>query len=130
MLDIQIALSGPNWHQPICVRFYGYYPGCNALSSHPSLFIINTEDFKVSVPADKLNEIMNLCKQWQSKSRCNKRDLQSLLYITKCVKASRPFLNHMLDFLRQADKQSQKLLTENFKRDLHWFTTFLPKFNG
>ena len=83
--------------------------------------IINTENFTVSVPAEKLNEIMNLCQQLQSKSRCNKCDLQSLLgrllYITKCVKASRPFLNRMLDLLRQADKQSQILLTE--KWELH-----------
>ena len=38
MLDIRIALSGPHWHQPICLRFYGYYPGCSALSSHQFLF--------------------------------------------------------------------------------------------
>ena len=34
--------SSPNWHQPICVNIYGYYPDCIALSSHPFLFLIVT----------------------------------------------------------------------------------------
>ena len=65
---------------------------------------------------------------------CNKHDLQSLLgrllYVTKCVKASRPFLNRMLELLRQADKQNKIVLTQDFHRDLNWFGQFLTKFNG
>ena len=44
-----------------------------------------------------------------SKKTSNKRELQlllgKLLYVTKCVRASRPFLNRMLDILRAAHKQ-------------------------
>ena len=29
-----------HWHQPICLRFYGYYPGCSGLSSHQFLFYV------------------------------------------------------------------------------------------
>ena len=50
--------------------------------------------------------------------------------LIKCVKASRPFLNYMLELLRKADKQIKIALTEEFKRDFHWFVTFLPKLNG
>ena len=45
MLDIQIALFSPSWHQPICMRFYGYYPGCIALSSHLFLFYASFKIF-------------------------------------------------------------------------------------
>ena len=96
--------------------------------------IINTENFTISVPEEKLAQIKQVCAQWQHKAHCSKRDLQSLLgrllYVTKCVKASRPFLNRMLELLRQADKQEKVVLTEDFHRDLNWFARFLIKFNG
>ena len=56
--------------------------------------------------------------------------LGKLLYITKCVRISRPFLNHMLDVLRAADKLTKISLSMDFKRDLNWFQKFLPRFNG
>ena len=63
-----------------------------------------------------------------------KRELQSLLgkllYVTKCVCASRPFLNRMMDTLRAAHKQDTIVIDCEFRRDLNWFTKFLPKFNG
>ena len=96
--------------------------------------IINTENFTVSVPDEKLAEIKQVCSQWQNRAYCNKRDLQSLLdkllYVTKCVKAPRPFLNRMLELLRQSDKQDKIVLKEDFHRDLHWFNQFLTQFNG
>ena len=96
--------------------------------------VIDTEEFTISVPENKLIEIKQLCDLWCTKRVCNKRDLQSLLgrllYITKCVKASRPFLNRMLEILRQTDKQSKINLDEAFLRDLKWFQKFLTTFNG
>ena len=59
--------------------------------------IIKTQNFTLSVPDENLAEIKQVCSQWKNKAHCNKRDLQSLLgrllYVTKCVKASRSFLN-------------------------------------
>ena len=63
-----------------------------------------------------------------------KTELQSilgkLLYISKCVKSSRVFLNHMLDLLRSMGNQKVINLTPGFKRDLRWFQEFVPHFNG
>ena len=96
--------------------------------------VIDTEKFTISVPEGKLHEITSLCHQWASKRTCSKHDLQSLLgrllYVTKCVRASRPFLNCMLEVLRQADKQEKITLDEAFARDLNCFQKFLVTFNG
>ena len=96
--------------------------------------IINTENFTISVPEEKLAKIKQVCSQWKHKEQGYKRDLQSLqgrlLYVTKYVKMSRPFLNRMLELLRQADKQKKIVLTEDFHRDLNWFGQFLTEFNG
>ena len=68
----------------------------------------------VSIPADKLQEITQLCSHWSTKTYCSKQDLQSLLgsllYVTRCVKHSRYFMNRMLQMLRN-NVQSWKILT-------------------
>ena len=95
---------------------------------------IDTETFTLSVPADKLAEICNTCEMWAQKTTCCKRDLQSLLgqllYITKCVRSSRAFLNRMLALLRSSDRADLIHLNDSFKQDLNWFRSFLPSFNG
>ena len=95
---------------------------------------IDTEKFTISIPSDKVSEIIQTCHNWSSKKFCTKRDLQSLLgkllYITKCVKSSRFFLNRMLEVLRNSQKRVKIQLTPEFHRDLNWFIEFIPKFNG
>ena len=51
------------------------------------------------------------------------------MHITKCVKSSRPFLNRMLQNLREA-KTDQVHLNPDFYKDLLWFQNFFPHFNG
>ena len=49
--------------------------------------LINTETRTMSVPPDKLDSIIDMCSQWQNKTFCSKRQLQSLLgsllYVSK-----------------------------------------------
>ena len=63
-----------------------------------------------------------------------KRQLQSLLgsllYIHKCVKPARYFLNRMLGTLRGASNPARVMLSDDFQRDLAWFDKFLPSYNG
>ena len=55
--------------------------------------------------------------------------LGSLLYITKCVKSSRMFLNCMLQLLRDNTHKNVISLTQDFHKDLHWFNVFLQSYN-
>ena len=96
--------------------------------------MVNTIEKTISIPEPKLQEIKQLCIEWTTKTYCSKRDLQSLLgsllYITKCVRSSRFFLNHMLQLLRDNTTAKKILLTQTFFQDLNWFNTFLCQFNG
>ena len=56
--------------------------------------------------------------------------LGSLLYIHKCVKPARYFLNRMLETLRNISNPARVHLSDDFKRDLAWFDKFLPQYNG
>ena len=59
--------------------------------------LIDTKKFTLAIPSEKLQEIMTMCKSWIHKNSCIKCQLQSvlgsLLYVTKCVRSSRFFLN-------------------------------------
>ena len=95
---------------------------------------IDNSSRTLKIPAEKLLDIQNICKKFASKSKVTKNQFQSLLgsllYITKCVKPARFFLNRMLQLLRDHTSKSIILLNRAFHRDLNWFNTFLLQFNG
>ena len=96
--------------------------------------VVDTVALSLSIPAEKLAVIKNLCSQWTSKQICTKKELQSLLglllYVAKCIKYARYFLNRMLMLLRENSHTNQIRLTEDFRKDLRWFNASLPVFNG
>ena len=75
-----------------------------------------------------------MCKNWVQKSFCTKRELQSLLgsllYVAKCIKYARYFLNRMLTLLQENTHERQIQITEEFRSDLRWFNNFLALYNG
>ena len=95
---------------------------------------INTIAGTISIPPEKLDQITNTVKLWLTKMRCTKKELQSLLgqllYVHKCVRPARIFLNRMLELLRHNYENSVINLTHGFRRDLRWFDRFLRKYNG
>ena len=96
--------------------------------------LIDTIEGTVAILPDKLDAIKLMVKEWRHKSFCTKRQLQSLLgsllYIHKCVKLARYFLNRMLATLRDVSNPARVVLNDDFQRDLAWFEKFLPQYNG
>ena len=96
--------------------------------------LINTVDKTISIPSEKLQEIKVMCETWKHKKSCTRTQLQfllgSFLYITKCVRPARSFLNRMLQVLRDHSQVSPFPLTQAFHQDLNWFLTFLHQYNG
>ena len=101
---------------------------CNCLG-----IIIDTKECTLSVPPDKLQEVLTKCKAMYRSSVISLKNLQSLLgslmFIHKCVKNTRVFINRLLDTLRNCDT-NQITITSDMRRDLTWLQTFLPIFNG
>ena len=78
--------------------------------------LINTINKTISIPPEKLQEIKNMCETWKHKKSCTRTQLQSLfgslLYITKCARPARSFLNRMLQVLRENTQVSPFHLTQ------------------
>ena len=96
--------------------------------------LVDTKARTISIPTKKLLEIKELCKDWVSKKYATKNQFQSLLgsllYITKCVKPARFFLNRMLALFRSYFQNQRIPLSASFFKDLNWFNTFLNSYNG
>ena len=96
--------------------------------------LFDTVNRTISIPDTKLQEICTVCQNWLVKRMVTKNELQSLLgillYITKCVKPARYFLNRMLQLLRDNTHNSHIWLTNDFFKDLKWFQVFLSSYNG
>ena len=96
--------------------------------------LIDTIQGTVAIPPEKLEVIRAMVKEWRGKKICTKRQLQSLLgsllYIHKCVKPVRYFLNMMLMMLRTIANPNRVILNDDFQRDLAWFDKFFPSCNG
>ena len=95
---------------------------------------VDTENLSVSIPTEKLQVIKCMCKNWAKNAFCTKQELQpllgSLLYVAKCIKYARYFLNRMLTLLRENGHERKIKITEEFKSNLRWFNNFLSVYNG
>ena len=67
--------------------------------------LVNTVAGTISIPEEKLTQIVATVTEWKTKVKCTKRELQSLLgqllYIHKYVHPARAFLNRMLELLHK-----------------------------
>ena len=95
---------------------------------------VDTKNLSISIPIEKLQVIKCICKNWVQRTVCSKRELQSLLgsllYVAKCVKYARYFLNRMLTLLRENNQERRISITEEFRSDLNWFNKLLSVYNG
>ena len=78
---------------------------------------------EIRIPHVKLNEILELCNQWASRTSATKNQIQSslgkLVHIGKCVRPARVFINRMLQVLRQAPDSGHVRLSRDFQKDIN-----------
>ena len=99
--------------------------------------LLNSEDFTMTIPEQKLYEIRILLNQWLSYITCTLKQLQSLIgklqHISCCIRGGRIFINRLLNLLREANAHDEKQhipLSQELKRELHFWFTLMTNFNG
>ena len=96
---------------------------------------IDTEEMCLSLAQEKLTRIMSLVLGWRSRRTATKRELQSLIghlsHAAFVVLPGRTFLRRMIDLMKTAKRPKHHVrLTMEFRSDLHWWASFLPRWNG
>ena len=97
----------------------------------------DTNSLEMSVPPEKLEEVREEVSLWEKKSTGTKKTLQQLLgklmWVSRCVRFSRPFMGRLLGQLRamhHLPTNKKTPLSEDSKLDIRWWARFLRRFNG
>ena len=89
---------------------------------------------RMSIPADKMEEIMVVLGSWEGRARATRREVQALLGLLQFVASVSPpvriFTNRMLQCLREMPGRGADDLSLGFRQDLRFFLDLLPRFNG
>ena len=97
--------------------------------------LFNTVDMTMEVDPEKLGELHYLLPKWLNKQTCKVKELQSLIgklqFVAKCVAPGRIFISRMLNLLKgNINNNIQITLNNEFRKDVNWWITFLPLYNG
>ena len=86
----------------------------------------------LSIPTEKLGEILQECEKFKTQKQFTRRQLQSLIgklmFVHKVVKPARMFVNRLLETLQNMGNKAT-MSTEVLK-DINWFCQLVQKFNG
>ena len=97
-------------------------------------FHISSLTMTVTIPQEKLADVLRECQVWESAARASRRDLQRLVgrlqHVAKCVRSARTFMSRILAALRAAPYAGKHLVPEEMKGDLRWFGEFARSSNG
>ena len=73
--------------------------------------LIDSEKGTIFIPEEKMAQIVQLVASWSAKTHRSRRQLQSifspLLYLHKCVKPVKYFVNRILELLRTITMNNQ-----------------------
>ena len=99
--------------------------------------LLNSEDFTMTIPEEKLQEIRVLLNEWLSYDSCTLKQLQSLIgklqHVSCCIRGGRIFINRLLNTLREANKlqRTRKIaVSTDLKRELNYWFYLMTNFNG
>lgn len=88
----------------------------------------------VSIPAQKLEEVLTECELWEERSRVNKVMIQSLIgklvHLSNCIQHGHKFLARILNTLRAMDNRNWTTIDSDFKKDVRWFKIYARTGNG
>lgn len=95
--------------------------------------IIDCMNKEIRIPRDKIDAFIQLARETRVKRFVYRKELQSIAghinHLGKAVCAARLFMNRILGLLRAMKGRSIRV-DYQLCRDLDWFVTFLPSYNG
>ena len=82
----------------------------------------------ITIPQDKLDDLLEEAEKWLDRKVATKQQIQSLAgrlnHVCLCVRPARPFMGRILATLREANHAPSATISSDFKRDVKWFVEF------
>jgi len=97
--------------------------------------LIDTVTFTLSLPADKLHDLLKQLRAVDRLTDMSKRELQSLNgklnWAAQVIQGGRPHLRRLIDAANHLAQPSDRThITDDMKADISFWTDFMPHFNG
>jgi hypothetical protein len=117
-----LAILGPDAiNEP---KFSGWSTKLKALG-----LVWNTEELTVSMPSDKIKKCIDRINALLEAAAVSKQQLQKLLgslrHISSCLRAAKPFYQHLNSVCGRLRPFGTRTLSEKARRDLTWFLHIL-----
>ena len=95
---------------------------------------INTNTFQISIPDEKVQEVVREMPKWCHRRTCTQVQLQSLVgklhFISKVIRPGRIFTRRLIDLIYTVRKPTHHItLTKFAKEDIHWWCELLHSWN-
>ena len=95
----------------------------------------HTVKLEMRINDRKLGELREEIERWVRRTVASKQELQSILgklmWVSRCVKFSRCFINRIISEIKKLSSQKDKTtLSLDVRKDLLWWKHFVEKFNG
>ena len=110
---------------------------CSPPSTRMNLLgcILDTDTLTISLPINKVQDIIHVLTTVRRARKVKQRDLLSLIgklvHAIKCIPAGRSFFRRLLDTAHSVSRSHHRVtISTETKRDLDWWLTFLPAWNG
>lgn len=90
----------------------------------------------ISIPKEKLDQVLEECSAWTHKAKASERMIQSLigklLHVANCITHGRKFVTRILAMLRYMKSVNRMWTTvgPEFRADIAWFLHYSQKGNG
>ena len=95
--------------------------------------LFNTLSMTLQITDDRLDEIKQLLRTWETKSTMTLQELQSLLgklnFACNTVRSGRVFVSRIINELKNF-KYGRKRVSQQLKQDINWWARFMEDFDG
>lgn len=96
--------------------------------------LFDSESLTLSLDQERIEEILDLLKQWLTRKSTKRKELESLIaklsFAANCVRPGRVFIARLLNFLRGLPRNAEVPIEPDIKNDMEWWLRFLSQFNG
>ena len=91
-------------------------------------FLFDSNELVISIPQEKMDDLLNEAQLWLHKEYATKQQIQSLAgklnHISLCVRPARRFMSRILQALRDIGDAPRIKVTQDVKLDIRWFCEF------
>ncbi len=97
--------------------------------------VVDTQRRCLSVPEDKLKDLLSLLQSFQDMTVSTKRDVEKLVgklnFAARVVRGGRTFLRRMIDIVNSVESHDATVyLNQCFRDDVRWWLDFASTWNG